>query len=133
MLRIASLVLFLFLGLCGDAYGQKACDRMASFQHIVATGPIEVVPAKEGQRIYYCGFTIMQKGNTLDFIITIGQGTNCNTNTLQMTPQLQLPSDFALSTRQETVGPYSEPGYAMCIQTIGSTGALTGLIYYAQF
>jgi hypothetical protein len=115
------------------AHAQRACDRIAPFKHINATGPIELVPAVPGQRVYYCGFTILQKGNTLDLIITVGQGTNCGMNTVQFTPQMELPNDFALSSRTETVGPYTEPGFALCIQTIGSNAKLGGMIFYAQF
>jgi hypothetical protein len=38
-----------------------------------------------------------------------------------------------LSSRTESVGPYSELGYAMCIQTLGTNAKLGGMIFYAQF
>jgi hypothetical protein len=126
-------VLMLLLGLCGSASAQHACDRVMPFSHTIAsTTPVELVPAVPGQRVYYCGFMITQKGNTLDLIIMVGQGPNCATNQIKFTPQLSLPNDFALSSRMETVGPYSDAGYALCIQTLG-TGALCGMIYFAQF
>ncbi len=132
MIRII-LAAILLVGLCGTAEAQRACDKTTSFKHINATGPIEVVPAVADKRIYFCGFTITQKGNTLDMIVMVGQGVNCATNTVAITPQMEFPNDFALTTRAETVGPNSPPGYALCIQTLGTNAKLGGLIYYAQF
>lgn len=134
--RVASLLvcfLVAFLGLSGNATAQHACDKVASFKHLIPTGPEELVRAVPGQRVYFCGFTITQKGNTLDLVIMYGQGTNCDTNMVAVTPQLELPNDLAISSRQENVGPSSEAGYALCVQTLGSNAKLGGMIYYAQF
>jgi hypothetical protein len=129
--------LALLLCLCGSAYGQevsRGCDKAVGFKHVVATGPVELIPAVPGQSIYFCGFTIVQKGNTLDLIVMIGQGQNCATNRKDLTPQMSLPADFALSTRIPASPPMpGSEGYALCIQTIGTTGALTGLVFYTQF
>jgi hypothetical protein len=125
------------LCLCGSAYGQevsRSCDKSASFKHVLPTGPVELIPAVPGQAIYFCGFTIVQKGQTLDMILFMGDpNSNCATNSVQLTPQLSLPADFALSTRVATAPPMpNSKSKAMCIQTLGN-GALTGLVFYTQF
>jgi hypothetical protein len=127
------LAIIVLLALMSGARAEgHACDKMAVFKHTAATGPVELVPAVPNQRVYYCGFTITAKGPTLDLVLTTGTGTNCATNTVPLTPQMEFPNDFALSSRQESVGPYAEPGQAMCLQTIG-VGTLGGMIYFAQF
>jgi hypothetical protein len=131
---IRAIILLAFLLCAPGAHAQtRPCEHATGFKHLIPTGPVEIVPAIAGQRIYYCGFTILQKGNTLDLIVMAGQGTNCDTNTVQLTPQLELPNDFALSNRVESVGPATEPGYALCIQTLGTNAKLGGLIYWSQF
>ena len=127
--------LFVLLCVCGSAHGQyttHTCDRVVGFKHINATGPVEVVPAVTGQRIYFCGAAIIQKGNTLSLQIMTGTGTNCSTNTVLQTPVLEFPNDVAVVTHQDFVGIASDPGVALCIQTSGSNGKLGGLLYYAQ-
>src|SRR4249920_2197070 len=119
------LAVIALLALTSGANAQHACDRMVGFKHAIPTGPVEIVPAVANQRVYYCGFTITAKGNTLDLILTTGTGTNCADNNTPLTPRMEFPNDFALSSRQESVGPYSESGYAMCLQTIGQ-GTLGG-------
>lgn len=121
----------LFL-LAAPAQAQKPCDKVVGFSHTKAVGPVELVAAVAEQRIYFCGFTIIQKGNTLDLIIMVGEGKNCETNRVPLTPQLELPNNSALSSRQDTVTISSDPGAALCIQTLGN-GKLGGMIYYAQF
>jgi len=134
MRLILIVILFVLLAAPGaHAQGTRPCDHMTGFKHLVPTGPVEIVPAVPGQRIYTCGFTVTQKGNTLDLIVMAGQGTNCDTNTVQITPQMELPNDVAMSTLIGTVGPSTEIGYALCIQTIGSNGKLGGLIHWSQF
>lgn len=118
--------------LAAPAQAQKPCDRVVGFSHTKAVGPITLVPAVPDQRIYFCGFTITQKGNTLDLIIMVGEGKDCETSRVPLTPQLELPNNAALSSRQETVTISSDPGAALCIQTLGN-GKLGGMIYYAQF
>jgi len=127
------LAIIVLLALMSGANAQAhVCDKMATFSHAVPTGPVELVPAVPNQRVYYCGFTITAKGNTLDLILSTGTGTNCATNNTPLTPQMVFPNDFALSSRQDSVGPYAEPGYALCLQTFGQ-GTLGGIIYFAQF
>ena len=90
-MRFASLTLIVLLGLCGNAHGQRACDQVEGFKHLVATGPVELVAAKEGQRIYFCGFTISQKGTTLDLLIMLGKGTNCGIDTVDVDAIVGIP------------------------------------------
>lgn len=132
MTRLA-LALFMLLVCIVPAQAQRPCDKFAAFTHDVATGPVEIVPADTQKRIYFCGFVLTQRGNTLDFRAMLGRGVNCATDTIQLL-NLELPSDLVLVNRIESAGPSSDYGYALCIQTTGPTGGkLGGVIYWAQF
>jgi hypothetical protein len=134
MMKIMTALALLLL--CGSAHAQdlsRPCDKSAFFNHSVPTGPVNLVLGVEGQRVYLCGFTIMQKGNTLDFILSVGQGVNCADNNVQITPQFELPADFALTTRINAGQPLPGVGYGLCVQTLGSNGKLAGIVYYSQF
>lgn len=112
----------------------RPCDSGSYFRHEAATGPVAVVVGKPGARIYFCGFMFTQKGNTLDLIVSVGKGPDCAGEKIQITPQLELPADFALTNRIETGQPIGGPEFGLCIQTLGAAGAkLAGVIYYAQF
>jgi len=127
--------LALLLGLCGSAQAQtvsRPCDAATYFKHEIPTGPVVVVTGEEGKRIYFCGFMVTQKGNTLDLIVTVGSGQNCSVNTIQITPQLELPNDFALTNRIEVGQPIGPPGASLCVQTLGA-GKLTGVFYFTKF
>jgi hypothetical protein len=121
----------LFLGMIAPAEAQNPCNQFTRFNHAGPTGPIEVAKGDPAKRIYFCGFLLAQKGNTLDFHLLIGQGTNCSENPQQLV-YLQLPNDVQLSNRIEHVGPSGDYGYSMCLQTTG-TGLLGGVLYWAQY
>jgi len=110
----------------------RPCDQVTPFQHATPTGPVEIVPGIANQRIYFCGFSIAEKGPTLDLKIWSGGGVLCAIGSKDLSPQWSFPNDFALVNRIEHVGPFSNVGDSLCIQTFGS-GALTGTIYWTQF
>jgi hypothetical protein len=127
------LALLLLLLTCASAQAQtKPCDNARYFQHTVATGPVLLVPGVPNQRIYFCGFVLAQKGNTLDFKVWSTDQPDCSTTLEAFSPQWSLPTDVQMVNRRETVGNSTDYGAGLCIQTFG-TGALTGAIYYAQF
>jgi hypothetical protein len=129
-LLLAGLLLVLLVA-PAQAQDKHGCDNQTFFSHSVATGPIEIVPASD-KRVYMCGFFFSQKGNTLDFSVLSGQGTNCAINQTQVF-YLTLPNDAVISNRVDTVGPaVADYNYALCIQTVG-TGTLAGFIYWTQF
>jgi len=124
---VALLILFAV-----PAQAQRQCDRIVSFVHSTATGPVIVVPGVDGKRIYTCGFSLAEKGPTLDIQIFTGAGPACAIGRLDQTPIFSFPNDATFNNRVDTVGPHSEYGDALCIQTFGS-GAITGMIFWAQF
>jgi hypothetical protein len=89
------------------------------------------VPGVSGQSIYYCGFVIAEKGNTLDLKVWASSAADCSVDSEDFSPQWSFPNDFAFSTRVAETGLYSPYGHTLCIQTFG-TGALTGVIYWTQ-
>jgi hypothetical protein len=131
-MRWLSMALLLILVAPISAQAQtRPCTNAVAFKHAAPTGPIEIVAGKSNERVYYCGFVLVERGTTLDFIMLTGTGTNCGTNTINLL-SLELPSDVALVNRVESVGPASEIGHSLCLQTSG-TGKLSGIIYWAQF
>src|SRR5215203_4169241 len=103
-------------------------------QHIIATGPVELVPGVLNLRTYSCGFVLAQKGQSLDFRFWSAKaGTGCLEEVTALTPVFSLPSDVVMVNRLENVGPYTPPGHSLCIETTGSQGQLTGIIYWMQF
>lgn len=134
-MRILMSVLTLF-ALCFGAQAQETmrpCNKAFTFNHTVATMAVAVAGV-EGKRIYYCGFTIMQRGPTLDMIVAIGKGADCSQSKISVTPQFELPADFALSSRVEQAPPVpGSEGASLCLQTVGPSGKLGGVIFYDQF
>src|SRR5215203_26720 len=112
----------------------RPCQMSTPFQHLVPTGPVELVPGVPGLRTYSCGFVLSQKGQSLDFRFWSAKGgTGCLEEVTALTPVFSLPSDVVMVNRLENVGPYTPPGHSLCIETTGSQGQLTGIIYWMQF
>jgi hypothetical protein len=135
IMRLILAIAFLALLAIPAQAQTKPCDQIVMFQHAAATGPVEIVPGIDGQRIYPCGFMLAQKGNTLDFQMWGAQDHCVGGPVLGatlFTPRMSLPTDVQLVNRIEHAGPSSQYGASICIQTWG-TGGLTGAIYYAQF
>jgi hypothetical protein len=130
-MRLALAFLILIASIV-PASAQRPCDQTSTFQHDIATGPVEIVVGKPDQRIYPCGFMLTQKGNSLDFQMwSAVAGSNCVPVTF-WTPRMSLPTDVAFTNRIENAGPSLPYNNSLCIQTFG-TGSLTGAIYWAQF
>jgi hypothetical protein len=121
----------LFLASLPAAARTAPCDKTASFAYAAPTLDV-LVSGVAGQRIYPCGFTVMQKGPALDFQLSTGTGPSCSLAKNNITPVYSVPNDFAVVSRIERVGPSSAVGESLCIQTFGS-GNLSGVVYYAQF
>lgn len=134
MIRLALLLVLTLAGSAAQAQGTRACDKVLGFAVVAATGPTEHVVGKPNQRVYPCGFFVSQKGQSLDFAMWFAApGTNCAGDQQPVLPQISLPSDVAIVNRTESVTYSSPMGYSLCSQTFGSTGGLTGAIYFAQF
>jgi hypothetical protein len=131
IMRLILAIAFLALLAIPAQAQTRQCTKITPFQHTTPTGPVWIVPGVQNQRVYYCGFMLAQKGNTLDFKIWFAADAGCvETGTLG--PTWSLPTDMAIVNRTEQVGPYGPYGFGICIQTFGS-GALTGAIYWEQF
>jgi hypothetical protein len=89
------------------------------------------VPGVAGQVIFFCGFTIGNKGNTLDLRIFASSASDCSIDSEDFSPQWSFPGSFFASTRVDQSALATKPGYSLCIQSFGS-GALTGLVYWVQ-
>ena len=128
------LALILLLGGCQPSSAQQAgaqsvyCGR--SFQ--VSAGATSItaqVTANPDQFIAVCGYTLNAGAAAGTFSLTVGTGTNCNANTVQITPTYSLGVNGVLVDRPTTAF-YSTPkGYQLCY-TITGTGPINALVTY---
>jgi hypothetical protein len=129
MLPIAGL---LFLLQTWSAAAQRACDRASFVDAIGATPTAEFVPGAPGQRVYICGVVLTATGNAAGFRLVSGTGTNCATDTANMTNVYQLPNGGVLVNRIPFTGETTAIGHALCAIVTG-TGTVNATVYWAQF
>jgi|SRR5215831_15338549 len=128
------LALILLLGGCQPSAAQQAgaqsvyCGRSFTVS-AGATSITAAVTANADQFMAICGYTLNAGAATATFQLTVGTGTNCNANTVQITPPYQLGINGVLVDRQVTAF-YSTPkGYQLCY-TITGTGPIEALVTY---
>jgi hypothetical protein len=131
------LLLALIISLVGAAAQAqeiaRACESRYIFTHAAATGPVVVVPGTGQARIHFCGYAIVQKGQALNFQVIAGKGATCQTGTILLTPLIETPSDFQMTTRIPSIPPQQgTEGMSICLQTTG-TGRLSGILFYSIF
>jgi hypothetical protein len=131
-MRPLALALALVL-LAVPAAAQRACDQFRSTTTIAPQSITETIAAVDGQRVYLCGFTIINTGAGLTVSLFSGTGINCNANQAALVAPITLPNNSVLVNRIATAsGEYTPIGHAVCVQITGS-GNLTTLWYWAQF
>lgn len=120
--------------LASPAAAQKTCDKFRSAITTTQLGPVERVPAAGSNRIYLCGYALWPNppGQTLEFQITSGTGTNCAANTTVIIPRVSMPAGGIVNRIAYAAGEFTPPGHAVCLQTFGS-GSITSIFYWAQF
>lgn len=81
-------------------------------------GSTRMVTAKaDGGTIYICGYTIWSAG-TVNVKFISGTGTNCATNSVNLTPAFQLVTQTGISDTSPLFrGLKAEPGQDICINT----------------
>jgi hypothetical protein len=103
-----------------------------------ATSITQAVAGVVGQTIAVCGYEINAGAAAGTFQLTAGTGTNCNTNTVNITPVYTLGINGVLASRLPNAF-YSTPipvppavGYSLCY-TITGTGPINALVTYHQY
>jgi len=134
-LMVPLVLLALLLG-CQPSSAQQAggqpvyCSR--SFQVSAgATSITQIVAPVTGQSVHICGFTVNAGAAAGTFQLTVGTGTNCNANTVNITPIWALGIDGVLDSRTPTAFYSSPQGYALCYDLTG-TGQVGALVTYHQ-
>src|SRR5215467_9995537 len=69
---------------------QILCNNTATFTGTGAAAAVATAPAS--QRLYLCGWHITNTAATGTFQITYGTGSNCGTNTVNVTPAMSVTS-----------------------------------------
>lgn len=129
--------LFLLVMPPGEVWAQKMCNQYrAAITAVPVATPTERVPAVPGKRIYLCGYVIMPSsasaGQSVEFELTAGTGTNCATNKVVVIPRMMVPASGIVNRIAYASGETTAQGAAMCLQTWGS-GSITSIFYWAQF
>jgi hypothetical protein len=137
MWLVALAAFFLLFVPPGEAWAQRTCDQYrAAITSIPVATPTERVPGVANKRIYLCGYIIMPDsaaaGQSVEFELTSGTGTNCATNKITMIPRMRVPPNGIVNRVAFASGEITAPGAAVCVQTWGS-GSLTSIFYWAQF
>jgi hypothetical protein len=116
---------------------QILCSRSLNFS-LGATSITQIVAASTGQAIHVCSVVLNAGAAAATYQLTVGTGTNCNANTVNITPIFTLGINGVLAFNN-TVAWYSTPvplpplpAYALC-HTITGTGPMQALVLYHQF
>ena len=96
-----------------------------------ATAITQIVAGVAGQSIHICGYDLNAGAAAASYQLTVGTGTNCNANTVQVTPPFSLGVNGVLVSRG-AVWFSSIQGAQLC-HTITGTGPINGVISYGQF
>jgi hypothetical protein len=94
-----------------------------------ATSIIQAVAATGTQVIVICGYDLNSGAAASTFQLTGGTGTNCNANTVQLTPPFSLGINGVLTSRAITPQMQTAPGSSLCY-TITGTGPMNAVVYY---
>ena len=137
MWLIALAAFFLLFVPPGEAWAQRTCDQYrAAITSVPIAAPVERVPGVAGKRIYLCGYILMPSspaaGQSIEFELTTGTGTNCATNKTTMIPRMSVPATGIVNRIAYASGETTAQGAAVCLQTWGS-GSVTSIFYWAQF
>lgn len=132
MVRFLSFLASFLILMVTPAHAQRACDRASFVDAIGATPATEFVAAVDGQRVYVCGVVLTATGNAAGFRLISGTGTNCGTDTANVTQLYQLPNGGSLVNRIAFVGPSTPINHALCATVVG-TGTINATVYWAQF
>jgi hypothetical protein len=138
MLRLIAIAGLLLLYGCGEPAKAQTAGPPAVYcnkSFVVgagATSITQVVAAVTGQAIHICGYDINAGAAAGTYQLTVGTGTNCNANTVNVTPVFALGINGVLSSRNTVVWFSSAQGAQLC-HTITGTGPINAVVSYGQF
>jgi hypothetical protein len=134
MRKLALAFLLLLLSVT-PALAQRTCDQWTFDNFEGPIGPKEIVPAKQGQRVYICGYALGGAGNLLNFQLWAGTGEDCADDRAPITPLISLGQSSQFVNRVGVASAEkTPPGQALCWQASGaSTIKLTVTVYWTQF
>jgi hypothetical protein len=97
-----------------------------------ATALTQIVAAVANQTISICGYDINAGAAAGTYQLTVGTGTNCNANAVNVTPVFSLGINGVLVSRNGPVWFSSAQGAQLC-HTITGTGPINAVVSYGQF
>jgi hypothetical protein len=138
MLRLLAIAGLLLLFSCGEPAKSQTAGPSAVYcnKEVVvsagATSITQVVAAITGQAIHICGYDINAGAAAGTYQLTVGTGTNCNANTVNVTPVFTLGINGVLVSRPGNAWFSSAQGAQLC-HTITGTGPINAVVSYGQF
>jgi hypothetical protein len=97
-----------------------------------AAALVQVVAGVAGQSIHICGYDINAGAAAGTYQLTVGTGTNCNANTVNVTPVFSLGVNGVLVSRNGFAWFSSISGAQLC-HTVTGTGPINAVVSYGQF
>jgi hypothetical protein len=97
-----------------------------------ATALTQAVAPVAGRAIHLCGYDLNAGAAAGTFQLSVGTGTNCGTNTANVTPAFSLGINGVMSARNTTVWYSSPQGSALCYVITG-TGPINALVSFGQY
>lgn len=94
-----------------------------------ATSITKTVSSSPGSVIVICGYELNAGAAAATFKLTGGTGTNCNANTVDLTPVFSLGINGVLISRSPLPQMQTAPGSDLCY-TITGTGPMNAIVYY---
>lgn len=124
------------LALCAQAQAQvgaigppppPSCNKVAQVTGTAALA--QVVAGVTGQIVALCGWSFTNTAASGTFLLATGTGSNCGTNTVNLTPALSVGAT-AVTDHSQLASQNVVAGNAICVN---ATATITGLLYYSQF
>lgn len=132
------------LSLCAGAQAQPTtlgpgnaiiCNNAAQVA-IGTTGLTKVVTGAVNKTLVICGWSVTNTGASGTFQIAYGTGTNCGSNTVNLTPVFSITSTAPATDHQSfaIVGlPFVASGTAFDLCFNPSVATIAAIIWYVQF
>ena len=96
-----------------------------------ATAITQVVAGVAGQSIHICGYDLNAGAAAGTYQLTVGTGSNCNANTVNVTPAFSLGVNGVLVSRSGVW--FSSIQGAQRCHTITGTGPINAVVSYGQY
>jgi hypothetical protein len=115
------------------AQGAIPCNQWAIIHDVGATSLTQFIAPSANQRIGLCGYAMIASAMPAALQLAYGTGTNCGTGTTNISPAIVLPVSGILVNRTDNVVERTPANNALCFVSVGQTGTMDAIVYWAYF